>query len=72
MVTDGRLTGGAWFVVANPAQHSGIEVVTLQGADRPLLEQKTTFVTDSIEYRLDFDAAVLCVDYRGLAKNPGP
>lgn len=71
VVTDGRLTGTAWFTIADPRIHSGIELVTLSGSEKPYLERKTVFCTDSIEWKLLHDAVALPVDYRTLVYNAG-
>lgn len=75
VVTDARLDADSelkWYVCADPRKHDGIQVVTLQGSrGLPLLEKKTQWVSDSIEWRILFDVAVLPVDYRTWCYNPG-
>ena len=71
VATDARLTGTAWYVIADPRIHSGIDLVTLEGASRPVLERKTVFVSDAIEWKLLHDAAALAVDYRTMVYNAG-
>ena len=75
VVTDQRLDAAstaAWYACANPRQHSGIEVVTLEGSrGMPLLEKMTQWVSDAIEWRVLYDVAVLPVDYRTWIYNPG-
>ena len=62
----------AWYACANPRQHSGIEVVTLEGSrGMPLLEKMTQWVSDAIEWRVLFDVVVLPVDYRTWVYNAG-
>ena len=71
VVSDARLSGTAWYCVADPRLHSGLEVVTLEGAERPLLERKTVFVSDAIEWKVLHDCVALAVDHRTLAMNAG-
>jgi hypothetical protein len=71
VITDSRLSGTAWYAIADPRIHSGIDLVTLEGAERPLLERKTVFCSDSLEYRVLHDATALAVDYRTICYNAG-
>jgi len=71
VVTDSRLSGTAFYGCADPRLHSGIELVTLEGASRPLLERQTVFVSDAIEWKVLHDAVALPVDYRTLVYNAG-
>ena len=75
VVTDQRLDADSevkWYCTANPRMHDGIQVVTIQGSrGLPLLEQMTRWVSDSLEWRVLYDVAVLPVDYRTWVYNPG-
>lgn len=71
VVTDGRLTGTAWYAIADPSIFSAIELVTLEGSEKPFLERQTVFVTDSVEWKVLHDAVALAVDHRSLAYNAG-
>jgi hypothetical protein len=71
VVTDGRLTGTAWYAIGDPRIHSGIDLVALEGSERPLLERQTVFVSDAIEWKVLHDAVALPVDYRTLVYNAG-
>jgi hypothetical protein len=71
VITDARLTGTAWFAIADPRTHSGIEIVVLEGSERPLLERQTVFVSDAIEWKVLHDAVALPVDHRTLIYNAG-
>jgi hypothetical protein len=73
-VTDARLDDAdpfAWYAIADPRKHSGIGVYFLEGGELPLVEQRNTFVSDAIDFKLMHDFVVLPVDCRSWVKNPG-
>ena len=62
----------AWYLAAAPAAVDTFEVAFLDGVQSPFIEQRESWNTDGIEYKVRLDFGVKCWDYRGLYKNPGP
>lgn len=71
VIADGRLTGNAWFMAADPNVYDTIEVAYLNGASEPWLEEKETWTSDGAEMKVRIDAAVTPLDHRTFYKNPG-
>lgn len=70
-ISDGRLTGTAWYIAADPAQTDTIEVTYLNGQREPVMEQRMGWSVDGSEYKVRIDAGVKGLHWRGLYKNPG-
>jgi phage major head subunit gpT-like protein len=70
-ISDGRLTGTAWYLAADPADTDTIEVTYLNGNKEPVLEQRAGWSVDGAEFKVRIDAAVKALHWRGLFKNPG-
>jgi len=70
-ISDGRLTGSAWYLAADPAQTDTIEVTYLNGNKEPVLEQRQGWSVDGAEFKIRIDAGVKALHWRGLYKNPG-
>jgi phage major head subunit gpT-like protein len=71
VVTDPRLTGGAWYGVASPAVYDGIEVAYLGGVETPYLESMQGWEIDGTEWKVRIDVGAGVLDYRAFVKNPG-
>lgn len=72
MIVDAELTDtAAWYLAAAPAAIDTFEVAFLDGVQSPFIEQRESWDTDGIEYKVRLDFGVKCWDYRGLYKNPG-
>jgi len=74
VVSDARLdaaSASVWYGAANPASNDTIEVSYLDGMQTPVLEQRTGWSVDGVEFKVRIDAAAKALDFRGLAKNPG-
>ena len=68
---DARLSGTAWFAVADPMQTDTIEVTYLDGNEEPFLDQKDGWSTDGTEFKVRLDAGVKALHWRGLYRNTG-
>lgn len=71
IIDTGRLSGTAWYLLANPQEHPVVEVAFLDGDDQPQLEEEMGFTTDGVRWRVLLDYAVGAVGWRGAWKNPG-
>ncbi len=75
VIADARLDAAspkAWYGSADPAMYDTIEVAYLDGVQQPFLDQKDGWSVDGTEFKVRIDAGVAPLDFRGLAKNPGP
>ncbi|MCZ2498144.1 Clp protease ClpP [Xylophilus sp. Kf1] len=75
IISDARLDAAsstAWFGAANANVQDTIEVNYLDGNDQPYLEQRQGWNVDGTEFKVRIDAGVSPLDFRTLAKNPGP
>ena len=70
-LTDGRLTGAPWYVIADPLISSGIEVVVPETGSALRFERRASVETDSLHFLVGADYAVMAVDFRALAYNAG-
>ena len=72
IIVEAELTDtAAWYLAAAPAAIDTFEVAFLDGVQSPFIEQRESWDTDGIEYKVRLDFGVKCWDYRGLYKNPG-
>ena len=76
-LTDGRLTGNAWYLIADPLQHSGLDLLILAGSEgKPRLERIPASAVpsnqpDGTYYRIGYSAVCVPSDYRALYQDPG-
>ncbi|MBN8921598.1 MAG: hypothetical protein BGP10_15960 [Rhodanobacter sp. 68-29] len=66
-----RLSGTAWYALANAAAEPVFEVAFLDGVQTPTLEQELNFRTDGIAWKAAHRYGVAAVGWRGIVKNPG-
>ena len=66
-----RLTGNAWYMLANPNDIPTLEVAFLDGNEQPFIDTEVGFTTDGTQYKVRLDFGVGVVDYRGAQKNVG-
>lgn len=66
-----RLTGTAWYALANAAAEPVFEVAFLDGVQTPTLEQELNFRTDGIAWKAAHRYGVAAVGWRGIVKNAG-
>lgn len=71
VISDGRLTGNAWYLASNPQATDTIEVAYLNGESQPTVEQRDGWYVDGVEFKVRMDAGVAVLDHRGLYKNAG-
>ena len=74
LVADPRLDASsetAWYLSADPRQVEGIVRAYLAGEQRPYLDNKEGWETDTMDYKVRLDIGVGVIDYRGLIKNVG-
>jgi hypothetical protein len=70
-IADGRLSGTAWYMAADPNQADTIEVTYLDGVETPFMDQRQGWSVDGTEFKVRIDAGVKALHWRGLYKNPG-
>ncbi len=71
LVDTPRLTGTAWYALANPGEEPVFEVVFLDGVQTPYLEQDMPFGIDGIQWKIRLDYGVGAIGWRGIVKNAG-
>ena len=71
IVDSPRLSGTAWYLLADPMEAPVIEVAFLDGADMPYLEMEDGFTVDGARYKVRLDVGVGAVGYAGAYKNAG-
>jgi hypothetical protein len=70
-VTEQRVTGKKWFVIADPATIDTVEYAYLDGEEGVQVEERVGFEVDGIEIKGRVDFAAKAIDWRGMAYNPG-
>lgn len=70
-VSDGNLTGNAWYLFADPNVAPAIMYALLEGYEGPRLKTEDKFGSQGMAVSLEHDFGVGAVDYRGAHKNPG-
>lgn len=71
IVDSSRLSGTAWYMLADKDVAPTIEVSFLNGNQVPRVEQETSFTTQGGRMRVSLDWGVTAVDYRGAVRNAG-
>jgi len=66
-----RLSGTAWYMLADPSIEPVFEVAFLDGVETPTLEQEKNFRTDGISWKVVHRYGVAAVGWRGIVKNAG-
>lgn len=75
VVADARLDAAsstAWYGAGDPKAHDTVEVNYLDGNQAPYLEQRQGWNVDGTEFKVRIDAGVSPLDWKALARNPGP
>jgi hypothetical protein len=70
-ITEQRITGNKWFLIADPATIDTIEYAYLDGEEGVFTEQRQGFNVDGIEVKARLDFAAKAIDWRGMVYNPG-
>jgi hypothetical protein len=70
-ITEQRITGNKWFLLADPATIDTIEYSYLEGEEGVFTEQRIGFEVDGIELKGRLDFAAKAIDWRGMVYNPG-
>lgn len=70
-IFDARLSGNAWYLLADPALFDTIEVSYLDGISTPFLEQQQGWEVDGTEFKVRIDAAASPLAWEGMYKDPG-
>jgi ATP-dependent protease ClpP protease subunit len=71
IVDTARLSGTAWFTLADPNIEPVLEVAFLDGVQTPTLVQETNFRTSGLSWKVEHRYGVAGVGYRGAVKNAG-
>lgn len=60
-----------YYLAADSGQIDTLEVAFLEGRQEPWLEERQSFDTDGMEYKVRIVFGAKAIDWRGLYKNPG-
>jgi len=71
IISEIRLAGNAFYMAADYNQIDTFEVAYLAGSQGVEIEQEMDFDTRGIKISAVHDFGAKCIDYRGIAKNPG-
>jgi HK97 family phage prohead protease len=71
MIDSPRLSGNAWYAMADPANEPVFEVVFLDGNQSPYLESEIGFDVDGIRWKIRHDYGTGAIGHRGIIKNAG-
>ncbi|MCX7062839.1 MAG: Clp protease ClpP [Gammaproteobacteria bacterium] len=66
-----RLSGNAWYLLANPNQEPVFEVGFLDGQQEPQFEQEDAFSQHGMKWRVNYPFGVAAIGWRGIVRNPG-
>lgn len=66
-----RLSGTAWYLLADPGMEPVFEVAFLDGVQTPTLEQEKNFRTDGLSWKVVHKYGVGGIGWRGAVKNAG-
>jgi ATP-dependent protease ClpP protease subunit len=66
-----RLSGTAWYALADAASEPVFEVAFLDGVQTPTLEQELNFRTDGIAWKAAHRYGAAAIGWRGAIKNAG-
>lgn len=70
-LTDGNLTGNAWYLFADPANVPCFIYGYLTGQEGPRMASQEGFTTEGVDLRVAMDYAAGGIDFRGTYKNTG-
>ena len=70
-IFDARLTGTAWYMLADPSGFDTIEVSYLDGVSTPFLEQQQGWSVDGTEFKVRIDAVAKALAWEAMWKNNG-
>jgi len=70
-IFDARMTGQAWYLLADPMMHDTIEVGYLDGVSTPFLDQQDGWTVDGTEFKVRIDATATALAWQGMYKDPG-
>ncbi|MFN3656823.1 MAG: hypothetical protein ACK4UO_06185 [Pseudolabrys sp.] len=70
-LSSGKLTGNAWYLLADPAVAPILMYALLEGFEGPRLTLEQMFGVQGIAVQLEHDFGVSGIDYRGGYKNAG-
>ena len=71
IVDSPRLSGTAYWALANVNEAAALEVAFLDGNSEPFMELETAFTTDGARYKVRLDYGVAGHDWRGAVRNAG-
>jgi hypothetical protein len=66
-----RLSGTAWYALADAGVEPVFEVVFLDGQQTPYLESEMGFDVDGMRWKVRHDYGVGAIGYKGIVKNAG-
>jgi hypothetical protein len=66
-----RLSGTAWYLLADASSEPVFEVAFLNGVQTPTIEQEVNFKSDGLTWKVSHRYGVGAVGWRGIQRNPG-
>lgn len=71
LIVDARISGGEWYLVADPNVADTVEIAYLDGVEEPYLDEQEAWSSDGVEMKVRIDAGASPHDFRTFYKNPG-
>ena len=71
VIVDPRITGNAWYLIADPSQIDTIEYSFLEGEEELFTEKRMGWEVDGMEIKARMVFNAKAIDFRGMYKNPG-
>ena len=71
VIVDPRITGNAWYLIADPSQIDTIEYSFLEGEQELFTEKRMGWEVDGMEIKARMVFNAKAIDFRGMYKNPG-
>ncbi len=71
VIVDPRITGNAWYLMADPSQIDTIEYSFLEGEEELFTEKRMGWEVDGMEIKARMVFNAKAIDFRGMYKNPG-
>lgn len=66
-----RLSGTAWYALANPSIEPVFEVGFVGGQQTPMIDQEKDFDSDGLKFKVVLEYGVAAIGWRGIVKNAG-
>jgi len=71
LVVDPEITGNQYYFAADPNQINAVVLYRLEGQEKPIIQSRVKFETNSLQLKIAYAAVAAPMDWRGLYKNAG-